>query len=180
MHCSREAQEYWSGEPIPSPADLPNPGIEPRSPTMKEDSSPTVFCCRASLFKDKGLVFCTSYLTVLMISPWAFVITGRDWPPSSSSLMLLFLNMFLNSSVGGIKQAVGMGEWGLDILHPCSCTIWFENCKSLEGMFSVKLDHYFLQPFPPLLPCSSISAQYWKFLRKYGVLHHDTWSPPTG
>ena len=28
----REAQEYWSGEPIPSSADLPNPGIKPGSP----------------------------------------------------------------------------------------------------------------------------------------------------
>ena len=25
--------EYWSGLPFPSPEDLPNPGIEPRSPT---------------------------------------------------------------------------------------------------------------------------------------------------
>ena len=27
-------QEYWSGLPFPSPKDLPNPGIEPRSPTL--------------------------------------------------------------------------------------------------------------------------------------------------
>ena len=27
-------QEYWSGLPFPSPGDLPNPGIEPRSPTL--------------------------------------------------------------------------------------------------------------------------------------------------
>ena len=27
-------QEYWSGVPIPSPGDLPNPGIEPWSPTL--------------------------------------------------------------------------------------------------------------------------------------------------
>ena len=27
-------QEYWSGLPFPSPADLPNPGIEPRSPAL--------------------------------------------------------------------------------------------------------------------------------------------------
>ena len=26
-------QEYWSGLPFPSPKDLPNPGIKPRSPT---------------------------------------------------------------------------------------------------------------------------------------------------
>ena len=32
--------EYWSGEPFPSPGDLPNPGIEPRSPTLQADSSP--------------------------------------------------------------------------------------------------------------------------------------------
>ena len=25
-------QEYWSGLPFPSPGDLPDPGIEPRSP----------------------------------------------------------------------------------------------------------------------------------------------------
>ena len=27
-------QEYWSGLPFPSPGDLPNPGIEPRSPAL--------------------------------------------------------------------------------------------------------------------------------------------------
>ena len=28
-------QEYWSGLPFPSPEDLPDPGIEPRSPTLQ-------------------------------------------------------------------------------------------------------------------------------------------------
>ena len=27
--------EYWSGQPFPSPGYLPNPGIEPRSPTLQ-------------------------------------------------------------------------------------------------------------------------------------------------
>ena len=27
-------QEYWSGLPFPSPGDLPDSGIEPRSPTL--------------------------------------------------------------------------------------------------------------------------------------------------
>ena len=27
-------QEYWSGLPFPAPGDLPNPGIEPESPTL--------------------------------------------------------------------------------------------------------------------------------------------------
>ena len=39
--ATREAQEYWSGWPIPSSADLPDPGIKPRSPALQEDSLPT-------------------------------------------------------------------------------------------------------------------------------------------
>ena len=31
-------QEYWSGLPCPPPGNLPNPGIEPRSPTLQADS----------------------------------------------------------------------------------------------------------------------------------------------
>ena len=31
-------QEYWSGWPFPSPGDLPNPGIEPMSPTLQADA----------------------------------------------------------------------------------------------------------------------------------------------
>ena len=33
-------QEHWSGLSFPSPGDLPNPGIEPRSPTLQVDSLP--------------------------------------------------------------------------------------------------------------------------------------------
>ena len=31
-------QEYWSGLPFPSPGDLPDPGIEPRSPALQADA----------------------------------------------------------------------------------------------------------------------------------------------
>ena len=31
-------QEYWSRLPFPSPGDLPNPGIEPSSPTLQADA----------------------------------------------------------------------------------------------------------------------------------------------
>jgi len=49
LHCRqilyqlshREAQEYWSGYPVPSPVDLPNPGIKPGSPALQVDSLPT-------------------------------------------------------------------------------------------------------------------------------------------
>ena len=36
--ATKEAQEYWSEEPIPSPVDLSNPGIEPGSPALQADS----------------------------------------------------------------------------------------------------------------------------------------------
>ena len=32
--------EYWSGSLFPSPGDLPNPGIKPRSPALQMDSLP--------------------------------------------------------------------------------------------------------------------------------------------
>ena len=31
-------QEFWRGLPFPSPGDLPDPGIEPRSPALQEES----------------------------------------------------------------------------------------------------------------------------------------------
>ena len=39
MRFSR--QEYWSGLPFPSPGDLPNPGIEPRSLALQADTLPS-------------------------------------------------------------------------------------------------------------------------------------------
>ena len=48
--ATREAQEHWSGYCISSPADLPDPRIEPGSPALQVDSLPTelsvkpIFC----------------------------------------------------------------------------------------------------------------------------------------
>ena len=39
MGFSREA--YWSGQPFPSPEDLPDPEIKPRSPALQADSLPS-------------------------------------------------------------------------------------------------------------------------------------------
>ena len=49
MDCSPQAplsmgfsrQEYWSGLPFPSPEDLPDPGIEPRSSALQVDALPS-------------------------------------------------------------------------------------------------------------------------------------------
>ena len=39
MEFSR--QEYWSGLPFPSPGNLPDPGVESRSPALQADSLPS-------------------------------------------------------------------------------------------------------------------------------------------
>ena len=39
MEFSRH--EYWSGLPFPSPEDLPDPGIEPGSPTLQAEALPS-------------------------------------------------------------------------------------------------------------------------------------------
>ena len=52
-------QEYWNGLPFPSPGDLPNSGIKPRSPTLQADSLPTEPPGNLhSLFKGKLYVCC--------------------------------------------------------------------------------------------------------------------------
>ena len=39
----------WSGQPIPSPAHLPNPGIKPGSPALQVDSFPPELLCSEKL-----------------------------------------------------------------------------------------------------------------------------------
>ena len=47
-------QEYWRELPFPSPGDLPNPGIKPKTPALQADSLPSetqrknlsdLYCC---------------------------------------------------------------------------------------------------------------------------------------
>ena len=47
MEFSR--QEYWSGVPFPLPGDLPNPGIELRSPALQADYLPFEPACLLDL-----------------------------------------------------------------------------------------------------------------------------------
>ena len=50
-------QEYWNGLPFLSPWDLPDPGIEPRSPTLHADTLPSELSklsCRAYIYPLPG------------------------------------------------------------------------------------------------------------------------------
>ena len=61
MEFSR--QEYWSGLPFPSPRDLPDPGIEPRSPTLQAGALPSKPPGKPSPFS--GFIICHWYSNIL-------------------------------------------------------------------------------------------------------------------
>ena len=55
--------EYWSGFPCPSPGDLPNPGIKPRSPALQSIlyqlsywGSPPIFIANVILFQESDFL----------------------------------------------------------------------------------------------------------------------------
>ena len=70
--------DYWSGQPFPSPGDLPNPGIEPTSPALQADSLPaepqaSPYGCwfLAKKAPEVGmdfLVICQNFLLLLLFS----------------------------------------------------------------------------------------------------------------
>ncbi|XP_055443960.1 5'-3' DNA helicase ZGRF1 isoform X7 [Bubalus kerabau] len=72
MEFSR--QEYWSGLPFPSPGDLPDPGIQPGSPTLWADGllseppgNPKILL--AILYDDKGVCLESLFLKCLEVKP---------------------------------------------------------------------------------------------------------------
>ena len=58
-------QEYWSGLPFPFPEVLPNPGIEPSSPTLQADSLPLSH--DGSLLTEGIFTFCLLSISVFQI-----------------------------------------------------------------------------------------------------------------
>jgi len=48
-------QKYWSGLPFPSPGDLPNPGIKPRSPALQVDALPSEPSGKP---RERAMLFC--------------------------------------------------------------------------------------------------------------------------
>ena len=55
MEFSR--QEYWCGYPFPSPGDLPDPEIEPGSPSLQADSLPSEPPGKHSIVQNKTLAW---------------------------------------------------------------------------------------------------------------------------
>ena len=65
----REAQEYWSGKPISSLANLPDLGIEPGSPALQADSLPTELSGKPIATAAQSLQLCPTLCDPVDISP---------------------------------------------------------------------------------------------------------------
>ena len=84
MEFSR--QEYWSGLPYPSPGDLSDPGIKPRSPALQEDSLPQSH--RGSLIytplyikqiTNKDLLYSTGNCTQYPVMTYTGKVSEKEW-----------------------------------------------------------------------------------------------------
>ena len=58
-------QECWSGLPFPSPGDLPDPGIEPRSPALRVDALPSEPPGRSTQLSDFHFTFSEPVVNIL-------------------------------------------------------------------------------------------------------------------
>ena len=74
-------QEYWSGLPFPSPGDLADPEIEPRSPALQANSLPAEPPGKP---KNTGL---GSLSLLLLIKKSTLTLTGPEFGPQASYLI---------------------------------------------------------------------------------------------
>ena len=93
-------QEYWSGLPFPSPGDLPDPGIEHRSPALQADAltseppgKPTQvlqFCIEK---KKRQLIIKIKHLNLTAITP-RMLLSGLNFLKTSFKRNLVAQQFF--------------------------------------------------------------------------------------
>ena len=88
--CGILHQGYWNRQPFPSPEDIPNPGIEPRSLAMQADSLPSGSTTLLSCFSHVRL-FATPQ-TVIRQAPLSMGFSRQEYQsglpfPSPSSTL---------------------------------------------------------------------------------------------
>ena len=119
-------QEYWSGLPFPSPGDLPDPGIEPRSPALQAD---------ALTSEPPGKPFNREAGVISDILEWLFNTTG-------DILYILYPTWTVNQCPESIEQWAEQSEfskyWNLCLvtwlcLTPCGPMGWGTCQASLSG-----------------------------------------------
>ena len=115
-------QEYWNGLLFPSPGDLPNPRIEPGSPTLQADSLPSKPSGKPHGNRINILKFCNSRsieIDVICLRNWSRGTTIRTY---SRKVTVLFLRMLL---------------WEYIPTFPYSC--------SKENTIQVQIERHFIK-----------------------------------
>ena len=100
-------QECWSGLPFPSPGDLPDPGIGPRSPALQADALPS---------EPQGI----SIISDLQITPLM--------AESEEDLKSLLMNMKEESEKAGLKLNIQKTK----IMGSGPITSWQINGETME------------------------------------------------
>ena len=85
MRFSR--QEYWSGLPFPSPGDLSDPGIEPKSPSLQADALP-------SEPPGKPIQYCRFSLVIYFIHSSIYIYVYPNLPIPSPTCPLVSIHLF--------------------------------------------------------------------------------------
>ena len=91
-------QEYWSGLLFPSPGDLPNPGIEPGSPTLEADaltSEPPGMYGIIVAIKSKWLIIPFSIFVALLIFQMICILVSMSIKVSYCSCVIVCFSLYI-------------------------------------------------------------------------------------
>ena len=83
-------QEYWSVLPLPPPGDLPDPGIEPRSPALQADSL---------LSASSGKPVYTKLICILFFFFFLQHTASISWSKKISNWLLRYIGRYVNVCV---------------------------------------------------------------------------------
>ena len=108
--ATREAQEYWSGQPIPSPGDLPDSGIKLKSPALQMDSLPAelpgrpVHTCIHYSFQPElswwcnlhgSMYLCISASPVPSTGSWTYLVFPKGKQSTSFQMKVIIIEIVI-------------------------------------------------------------------------------------
>ena len=111
-------QEYWSRLPFPSPGDLPDPGMEPRSPALRADT----LTSEPPGDQNKGR--CYKKDTVLLVPAFCNWIL---YPSSLPSICQQWKRLYISNEGQGDSNTWRLKEISLEVKH----TFLYMDCGSV-------------------------------------------------
>ena len=168
-------KEYWSGLPFPSPGDLPDPGIELRSPALQVDALPAELLRKprgTAEGKPNGVLCPGSFLLIL---------GGRLWM-TFPKIVLLCKSCLINITSDQFSSVAQLCPTLCDPwIAACLASLSITNCRSLLKLMAIEsvmpsshliLCHplLLLPPIPPSIRVFSNEStlcsrwpEYWSF-----------------